>query len=324
MLSVVVAARHEATQVLALLESLQASSWTGPLEIILVDDHSEDGTAEIARNSGVRGLRVLEARGVGKRAALAEGVAAASGSIILLTDADCRPAPDWIPRMAAPLLWGEARWVSGPVLVEPDGRLLAAYDSLESMGMAVITAAGFAAGRPELAQGASIAFRKADLEAVGGYAVLPPRASGDDVLLLQRFAKAFPGQCRFLTDARAMVRTAAPHSWAELLAQRLRWTSKTGNLDLGTWARMAVVYAASLGLLALPLVGWGASAALFLVLKLTADLLVLQAGTRFFGHVRPLAIFPLAALLHPLLVVVAGSAGPLMPVLRWKGRSVRR
>ena len=322
-LSVVVAARNEAAHVPTLLEALKASSWTGPLEILLVDDHSEDGTADIARAGGMAGLRVLEARGQGKRAALIEGVAAATGAIVLLTDADCRPAPDWIPRMVAALMQEGCRWVSGPVLVEPDGRLLAAYDSLESQGMAVITAAGFTAGKPDLAQGASIAFRKADLEALGGYAALPARASGDDVLLLQRFAAAFPGQCRFVDDRGAIVRTSAPPSWSALLAQRLRWTSKTGNLPFGTRSRMALVFAASLGVLAIPFVGWTASTGSFLALKLSADLLVLHAGTRYGGRRALLALFPLAAVLHPLLVVISGTFGPLWPSYRWKGRRVR-
>lgn len=323
LLSVVVAARNEAAHIPALLEALKASSWTGPLELILVDDHSEDDTAETARSVGLAGLRVLEAKGRGKRAALADGVAAATGTIVLLTDADCRPSPDWIPLMAAPLLQGGARWVSGPVMVDSGGSLLSAYDGLESQGMTVITAAGFAGGRPELAQGASLAFRKADLEALGGYAALPARASGDDVLLLQRFAAAFPGKCRFLADARAIVHTSAPPSWQALLAQRLRWTSKSASLAPATRARMGLVYAASLMVLALPFPGWSNSIGVFLALKITADLLVLHAGTRFFGHRRLLALYPLALAVHPLLVVISGTLGPLRPSYRWKGRRVR-
>lgn len=78
----------------------QASS-PGDLEVIVVDDGSEDGTARLARQCGAR---VVSIERSGAAAARNRGVERASGDILLFTDADCRPGADWVDRMTRPFL----------------------------------------------------------------------------------------------------------------------------------------------------------------------------------------------------------------------------
>jgi glycosyltransferase involved in cell wall biosynthesis len=80
------------------LRALQAQTMP-PAEIIVVDDGSSDATAEIASGLGVRVIRQANA---GPAAARNAGARAARGDVLLFTDADCAPAPDWVQRMAAP------------------------------------------------------------------------------------------------------------------------------------------------------------------------------------------------------------------------------
>jgi exopolysaccharide biosynthesis polyprenyl glycosylphosphotransferase len=68
-------------------------------EVIVVDDGSEDRTVEVARQAGAR---VLAMPHQGPAAARNAGVRAAHGEIVLFTDADCVPAPDWIEEMVRP------------------------------------------------------------------------------------------------------------------------------------------------------------------------------------------------------------------------------
>ncbi len=68
-------------------------------EIIVVDDGSTDRTAEIAE---AYADTVLRQENAGPAAARNAGVAIARGEIVLFTDADCAPIPEWIERMTAP------------------------------------------------------------------------------------------------------------------------------------------------------------------------------------------------------------------------------
>lgn len=107
--SVIVPARNEEANLPTLLASLLATSYS-PLEILLVDDRSTDGTAEIARDCAARDARVrvvhgeeLPAGWFGKPWACVQGYRAARGDLLLFTDADTHHAPELLGRAVAAL-----------------------------------------------------------------------------------------------------------------------------------------------------------------------------------------------------------------------------
>ena len=97
-ISVVVPAYQAQGTLAPCLASLCAQTMDGQTyEVIVVDDGSRDGTANVARESGAH---VIRQRHSGPAAARNRGAQEARGRILLFTDADCEPAPDWIERMS--------------------------------------------------------------------------------------------------------------------------------------------------------------------------------------------------------------------------------
>lgn len=99
-ISVIVPAFNAAATLPACLSALQQQVGAPPeFEVIVVDDGSTDDTAAVARAAGARVERVPHG---GAAAARNRGVEAARGSLLLFTDADCEPCPDWVARLSAP------------------------------------------------------------------------------------------------------------------------------------------------------------------------------------------------------------------------------
>jgi glycosyltransferase involved in cell wall biosynthesis len=97
-------------------------------EVIVVDDGSTDGTH--ARVRAHAGVRLLTQAHAGPAAARNLGAAHARGEMVLFTDADCEPTPDWIARMVAPFQDGEVVGVKGAYLAR-ERELVARFVQLE-------------------------------------------------------------------------------------------------------------------------------------------------------------------------------------------------
>jgi len=110
--AVVVPARNEAETIAQSVDSLAKQDYPGEFYIIVVDDHSEDGTAALARNAAevsgaaervsIHSAAVLPQGWTGKLWALNEGVQEAAKHLpefFLFTDADIEHAPDTLRRL---------------------------------------------------------------------------------------------------------------------------------------------------------------------------------------------------------------------------------
>jgi len=99
----IVAARNESRRIGECLASLTAQAYR-PLEIIVVDDGSRDGTADIAAQ--VPGVHVLRRAHSGKAGSIAAAAAVAGGEIFCFLDADMVFAPDYVAALVAPIADG--------------------------------------------------------------------------------------------------------------------------------------------------------------------------------------------------------------------------
>lgn len=110
----VVPARNEAETISRAVESLVAQDYSGKLQVVIVDDHSEDATAALAQRAGQAGggasrVIILQAAPLqpgwtGKLWALQQGIDKAKSSspdYLWFTDADIVHAPDTVRRLVA-------------------------------------------------------------------------------------------------------------------------------------------------------------------------------------------------------------------------------
>lgn len=114
--SVLVPAFNEGATIANVIARVRAARRDFPGEIIAIDDGSTDRTLPILRHlaTGDRDLRVVSHPiNRGKGAALRTGLAAATGDVILVQDADLEYDPSDYPRLLTPVLRGEADVVYG-------------------------------------------------------------------------------------------------------------------------------------------------------------------------------------------------------------------
>jgi glycosyltransferase involved in cell wall biosynthesis len=115
LLSVAIPVYNERETLTTILERIRAVPV--PMELILVDDGSTDGTRDLLKDE-IEGrsdnVRVLyHAQNLGKGAAIVTAIAAAQGDFLIVQDADLEYDPADYPRLLAPLLAGEAQVVYG-------------------------------------------------------------------------------------------------------------------------------------------------------------------------------------------------------------------
>ncbi len=330
--SVVVPFRNEAHNLGRLLASLAAQDYPGDrYEVILVDDHSEDGGAAGATLPvNARVIRLADGGNpegcvAFKKAALSLGINRATGRVIVSTDADCSWSPGALRRIGERMAAG-ADVVLGPVFIDPVTDFCSAFQALDLAGYQLFTAATVVVGTPALANGAHFAFRRSAFERVGGYAGIDHLPSGDDVLLLHKFVAAGCFSIVYSTAVDGMVTTRPVAGWGALWRQRLRWAGKAGAYASGTLrVAQALAFVTSAAILLGLVLGVVfpqvlAYAGLAWLVKGAVDYLLLRSVCKHYGYTRPLRWYILAQLIYPFYLVAIGSAALLGFKAAWKGR----
>jgi cellulose synthase/poly-beta-1,6-N-acetylglucosamine synthase-like glycosyltransferase len=234
--TVVCSARNEEVNLPGLLRCLSLQKYPmEKLEFVLVDDRSSDGTAALLEQFArthphARTLRIPvgEKSGSPKKRAITKAVALASGRIILTTDADCLPGPEWITGIVR-CYDAETGMVLGYAPYRTDGpydtffhRLLA----LEYFTMGAVAAATASMGHPTTCNGANLSFRKEAFDGVGGYGDGEKWLSGDDDLFMQRIHSMTDWKIRFAPSKKSAVPNAPPRNLRAFIRQRIRFSSK--------------------------------------------------------------------------------------------------
>jgi cellulose synthase/poly-beta-1,6-N-acetylglucosamine synthase-like glycosyltransferase len=198
-ISVIVPAYCAERTLPALFDALDRQSLPrADFEVIVVDDGSPDKTAAIAER---RGAKVIRQARAGPAAARNRGAREAAGELLVFTDADCAPAPDFLERLTAPFSNSAVAATKGAYLSNQK-ELVARFVQLEyeekydRMARAQARSGGI-----DFVDTYAAAFRRADFFEAGGFDEGFPDASVEDQELSFRLA-ARGKNMRFVPEAR--------------------------------------------------------------------------------------------------------------------------
>lgn len=221
-LTVLIAAYNEEASIAQTIESIATQEYAGPLQVIVVNDGSCDGTAEILSHLDFPWLEVVHMpQNLGKARALNEGLKSARHDYTVTVDGDSylyRNALENLIRryLSDPV---NTRAVAGAVLVRNSRTNLvtqiqewdyfhgiAAVKRLQSLYQGTL-----------VAQGAFSVYDTSVLREVGGW----PSAVGEDIVLTWAILKA---GYRVGYAENACLFTNAPTTWHQFIRQRQRWS----------------------------------------------------------------------------------------------------
>ncbi|HEX2318468.1 MAG TPA: bifunctional polysaccharide deacetylase/glycosyltransferase family 2 protein [Streptosporangiaceae bacterium] len=216
--SVVIPAFNEGAGIAATVASMIASYYPGELEVIVVDDGSTDGTADIVRGLRLPDVRVISQANAGKPAALNRGIAEAWFDLLVLVDGDTIFARDALLRLALRMRDPDVGAVSGNTKVANRRGLLGRWQHLEYvMGFNLERRMFDVLGTIPTVPGAIGAFRRAALADVNG---LSASTLAEDTDLTMAICRS---GWRVVYEPRAIAWTEAPSSLRQLWRQRYRW-----------------------------------------------------------------------------------------------------
>ena len=197
--SVVIPARNESATIETVVRSVLGSSYR-PLELLVVDDRSTDDTAAVVERLAAEDGRVRLVRGeplpegwYGKPWACLQGYRAATGDLLLFTDADTRHEPELLARAVGALRAEGADLVT----VAPHQRCVTFWERLVMPQIWLLLALRYHPDRVNratrerdvIANGQFILVPRGSYEAVGTHEVVRAEVA-EDLALAQAFHRA--------------------------------------------------------------------------------------------------------------------------------------
>ncbi len=340
--SVIIPARNEEKNIGALLTSLRQQSYPKEwFEVIVVDDHSDDDTAEVITNVTAETDHFHLIRMTGqkmnsyKKKAIETGIAAAQYEWIICTDADCVAPPGWLSVFAGFIAESDPVFIAAPVRLMPtapangkENTPLFIFQSLDFISMQGITGASVYKNAHNMCNGANLAYKKQVFYEVNGFKGIDAIASGDDMLLMHKIWKQYPDKIAYLKSREAIVNTLAAPLWKDFFNQRIRWASKAKYYDDQRifWV-LLLVYFLNVSFFVLLTASFFSIKYFYALLvlwfaKTLVELPFMVSVSRFFNRQKLLRWFFFFQPVHIAYIIISGFLG-IFGKYEWKGRRVK-
>jgi cellulose synthase/poly-beta-1,6-N-acetylglucosamine synthase-like glycosyltransferase len=255
--TVVVAVRNEQKNIASCLVSLNKITYpSGKLEIIIVDDFSEDRTGtiidEFIKDKPLFKKITPEINSSlkGKVNALASAMKIASGEIILLTDADCEVPSAWVVTLAS-YFKKDIGFVNGFTVLN-NGSIFSAMQGIDLVFLLSAASGSINLKYPVSSIGNNMSFRKEAYLEVGGYVNLPFSVT-EDFILLQGIAGLKKYQIIYPLLKESLVVSKPCTGLKELINQKKRWGRGGFAAPAGGFMIMGIAFISNLLVLLTPL-----------------------------------------------------------------------
>ncbi len=290
------------------------------LEVIIVNDRSSDKTADIVQElsdqySNLNQITINETNETyaPKKYAIDQAMQKANGEIIILTDADGRPGPQWVNTIVSRfsqnvgMVLGYAPYITEPPYDKIRYHLL----SLEYLSHAAVACASTGLKFPLTCVGTNMAYRKEVYNQLEGFGQFKHIHTGDDDLFLQRVREETDWKIVYNSTREGQVWNAPPATLKKFFHQRLRYASKGFLYPKGVTVSLVAFFILNLfivmsllsslysGIYILPLF-------FLLLLKFFGEYLFLSRAASVLHHREHISLFPFAFILHIPYVLIFG------------------
>jgi len=286
----------------------------GEIEILCgVRDLNDSAVAVLREFPSVRVVECTTRTPNGKVGSLIDLTRAARHDTLIVNDADIRVDRDYLHRVIAPLADPRVGLVT--CLYRPEADTFAAR--FEGLGVSTDFAPSALVARlvgvKEFAMGSTLAFRRADLERIGGFEAVADYLA-DDYQFGHRI-HALGLQC-ILSDA--IVTTRLSGGWSQVWRHQLRWARTIRVSKFGGYLGLPLTFATVWAIALLAVGRWELGAAL-LVLRM---LMAMASG---WGVLRSRDVFLLAPLIpvRDLYAAAVWLAGLFGNTVEWRGTKLQ-
>lgn len=344
LISVVIPARNEEKNIGPCIESIKKQTYPIDLfEVLIVDDYSVDSTAAIASSFNQKNIRLIKLSDFTanvnlnsyKKKAIETAIDLAKGNLIVTTDADCIVKPEWLKTIASYYEESGAVFIAAPVAYADvsatesiSKKFFKIFQSLDFMALQGITGASVYKRIHNMCNGANLAYKKKVFYEVNGFEGIDNIASGDDMLLMHKIQKIYPGKIRYLKSTNVIVQTQQSETIKDFINQRIRWASKADRYpDIKITAVLFLVYFlnAWIFFIAFYSIFYAEYYYLLLLLftvKTAVELFFLFPVTKFFEKQKLLWWFIPSQPFHIIYTLIAGWLGKFGSYT-WKERKVK-